>query len=434
MRSSVNTNGKNYNNANGNNGKATPSASGSGPTPSLLTPRTSISSFASTSLSSPNSLSLRDPTGVPRPGSRGSGDRNSIRSSIYDSPRKLSVDAGSFAADATTAVSTQMSPSLAQFAPTPGAKSSLLQFGVERHERASTSRLSASTGNVVTRAQQQVDASTRRSRGTSQSHHASPSTGLLHERQDEEEDKPEPQFGLQFVTGWFGKQRDLPSISRGLEPDTTMDHSPFGGMEVTRRQHLRSATESMASSIERKNEKRPGPGSGQLLQAVGDDVDGGALASTPRPAFPIDSHVPQQIPSTSQPYLKDKEAQQTDAPRISALDKGKGRARPLSPTLTRHASSPPGDSRLRPNPSSLLSVPKPPTPPSKRSGGDLPTLAAIESGSRLMRQKIVCATCGGTGPDFPRCGRCGEAWCSRQCRTEANKATGGKHRCCASVA
>ena len=42
-----------------------------------------------------------------------------------------------------------------------------------------------------------------------------------------------------------------------------------------------------------------------------------------------------------------------------------------------------------------------------------PTLTAIEKSSRLMRD---CATCAAAGVDFPRCPRCSEAWCSRECR------------------
>ncbi|KAG8816669.1 hypothetical protein FRC19_011876, partial [Serendipita sp. 401] len=95
---------------------------------------------------------------------------------------------------------------------------------------------------------------------------------------------------------------------------------------------------------------------------------------------------------------------------------GKGKERATPPEI-------PARSRL----SSRITTPIEPK-------GNLPTLEAIESGSRLMRSKIVCSTCGEVGPDLPRCGRCSEAWCSRECRLYANTKTGGKHRCASSIA
>ena len=54
-----------------------------------------------------------------------------------------------------------------------------------------------------------------------------------------------------------------------------------------------------------------------------------------------------------------------------------------------------------------------------------PALAAVERSSRLLKQSIRCAACGDVGKDFPRCGKCGEAWCSRECRV---KSLAGKKR------
>lgn len=48
-----------------------------------------------------------------------------------------------------------------------------------------------------------------------------------------------------------------------------------------------------------------------------------------------------------------------------------------------------------------------------------PSLAAVERSSRLLKSSVTCAVCGDTGRDFPRCGRCGEAWCSRTCRVRS---------------
>lgn len=55
-----------------------------------------------------------------------------------------------------------------------------------------------------------------------------------------------------------------------------------------------------------------------------------------------------------------------------------------------------------------------------------PILAALERGSKF-KSKSVCLNCGKTGSNYPCCPRCGETWCSRECRIEANN--GGKHVC-----
>jgi hypothetical protein len=83
----------------------------------------------------------------------------------------------------------------------------------------------------------------------------------------------------------------------------------------------------------------------------------------------------------------------------SWLDRLDSRTRPRSPVCTPHT--------LRSNsPSSPLS------------------LAALESSSKLMRTVTICAVCGASGADFPRCPACGDAWCSRACRMTARKEAG----------
>ncbi|KAG8704226.1 hypothetical protein FRC09_003688 [Ceratobasidium sp. 395] len=72
----------------------------------------------------------------------------------------------------------------------------------------------------------------------------------------------------------------------------------------------------------------------------------------------------------------------------------------------------------------------PPTPSGSRNQKPLPkldpVLAALERGSKL-KSKSICLNCGKKGNNYPCCPRCGEAWCSRECRVEANN--GGKHVC-----
>ncbi|EIW80975.1 hypothetical protein CONPUDRAFT_137097 [Coniophora puteana RWD-64-598 SS2] len=53
-----------------------------------------------------------------------------------------------------------------------------------------------------------------------------------------------------------------------------------------------------------------------------------------------------------------------------------------------------------------------------------PILEAVEGASQFSSQ-TVCVACGKHGRDFPRCPRCGDLWCSRQCRMQ-----GGKRHVC----
>lgn len=54
-----------------------------------------------------------------------------------------------------------------------------------------------------------------------------------------------------------------------------------------------------------------------------------------------------------------------------------------------------------------------------------PILAKLERKSRLLTQKVYCATCKKLGSDYPKCGRCNDMWCSRECRMY-----GGKRHVC----
>ncbi|KZP33601.1 hypothetical protein FIBSPDRAFT_847518 [Athelia psychrophila] len=56
-----------------------------------------------------------------------------------------------------------------------------------------------------------------------------------------------------------------------------------------------------------------------------------------------------------------------------------------------------------------------------------PVLAACERGSKFST-RVVCATCSKPGRDYPKCGKCGEMWCSRTCRLK----DGAKRHVCAS--
>ncbi len=55
-------------------------------------------------------------------------------------------------------------------------------------------------------------------------------------------------------------------------------------------------------------------------------------------------------------------------------------------------------------------------------------LARMERESKFCTQMVYCSTCGKSGQDYPRCGKCGVLWCSRTCRLMA-----GKRHVCPSV-
>ncbi|KAJ7485865.1 hypothetical protein FB451DRAFT_1554665 [Mycena latifolia] len=54
-----------------------------------------------------------------------------------------------------------------------------------------------------------------------------------------------------------------------------------------------------------------------------------------------------------------------------------------------------------------------------------PVLDALERGSRMGTGHMACAACGTLGSNFPRCAKCAQAWCSRECRLSS------VHRCSA---
>ncbi|KAJ1303539.1 hypothetical protein OPQ81_011723 [Rhizoctonia solani] len=91
----------------------------------------------------------------------------------------------------------------------------------------------------------------------------------------------------------------------------------------------------------------------------------------------------------------------------------------------------PGTANLSVRTGTRFAVTSPPTPSGLgRSSLPLPkmdpVLAALEKSSKL-KSKSLCLNCGKRGDNYPCCPRCGEAWCSRECRIEANN--GGKHVC-----
>ncbi|KAJ7272566.1 hypothetical protein B0H12DRAFT_586312 [Mycena haematopus] len=60
---------------------------------------------------------------------------------------------------------------------------------------------------------------------------------------------------------------------------------------------------------------------------------------------------------------------------------------------------------------------------SRRATRIHPVLRDLERASLVGTGHVVCAACGTSGVNFPRCTRCAKMWCSRACRTSA------VHRC-----
>ncbi|KXN88251.1 hypothetical protein AN958_07710 [Leucoagaricus sp. SymC.cos] len=54
-----------------------------------------------------------------------------------------------------------------------------------------------------------------------------------------------------------------------------------------------------------------------------------------------------------------------------------------------------------------------------------PILASLEQRSKFCVKKGTCATCKRIGSGFPQCGKCGDSWCSRECRLNGSR----KHVC-----
>lgn len=105
-----------------------------------------------------------------------------------------------------------------------------------------------------------------------------------------------------------------------------------------------------------------------------------------------------------------------DTPPDSPLPFGSSGPR-RSPSITR-TFLPPDSSRdkVSADPAFLI---KPSTPLAETQKLH-PVLDALEKGSRVSKQS-QCATCLNFGRDFPCCGRCGQTWCSRQCRLQGSK-------------
>jgi hypothetical protein len=47
-------------------------------------------------------------------------------------------------------------------------------------------------------------------------------------------------------------------------------------------------------------------------------------------------------------------------------------------------------------------------------------LVEFENKSKFFEQVLFCSFCNKQGPNFPKCGKCDKAWCSRDCRLKGS--------------
>lgn len=103
-------------------------------------------------------------------------------------------------------------------------------------------------------------------------------------------------------------------------------------------------------------------------------------------------------------------------------------ASPSPPRSTARSTRTPPTPSVRRRKSSCSRIPSPKLDNSSGPSAftDLhPVLARLERDSKFFKAKVRCSTCGKTGAGFPMCGRCGEMWCSRECRV----GNGKRHVC-----
>ena len=392
--------------------------------PSLL--RTTLLSFArfglstsstrsSTSCSSPSrsrcvSISISD-------SGSDSGSGPSSTGSPLPSPTSLH-------AKSTTEICTNSNPSLAQFIPTPRASSSLARYS---YSSSSISRPHFPRSRSVSNVQTAHVGSSLRLRTqpfddlTSTHTHSTPSvtppfsfwrkrtTPHSHSHSHSHTPHPSPLV--------------LPSISRAHVPDYLPDPAfPIDKANPSSRSSSGSPSIPCPSGFL----KIDGSRDGLSFRAAENATRGNGanlIVGTPRPSYPIGlgpEH--DDIMVTDSPVGEDDDGQPNNENVGQCKVKGKGE-QPV--TIPARLSAPsasipiPSQQQLRVK----IILPPPPvrastTPLPNRTKPTLtpPTLTSVEKSSRLMRDRVHCATCATAGVDFPRCPRCAEAWCSRECR------------------
>lgn len=60
---------------------------------------------------------------------------------------------------------------------------------------------------------------------------------------------------------------------------------------------------------------------------------------------------------------------------------------------------------------------------------DVDVLVRLEKSSKFCKRRAQCSGCGKVGADYPRCNKCGDMWCSRDCRLHGPGGDGKRHIC-----
>lgn len=123
--------------------------------------------------------------------------------------------------------------------------------------------------------------------------------------------------------------------------------------------------------------------------------------------------------------------QQLPLPRRDVYDDVRAESADLVATERDHSASPSRSIRRSSSRDSFSTAPSSEAPATPKSHSPLlpeirPSLADLEHASRF-RVQAQCVTCRKPGSNFPSCSRCGETWCSRECRL---KGSGGSRHVC----
>ena len=404
--------------------------------------RTTLFSFARIGLGSATATTTGSPTS------------SSSRRSSLSSPSSTGspIESPNLHAKSTTEICTNSNPSLAQFSPTPRALSSLAMHvphvassytsTSRRHGARTRSALTAHSGArarthslpfVPFRASADDDV-------TSPLPDPVTSPGRFASFWRKQIPPPHPHVhplaqGVSDANSPSPSARVLPSISRAHVPDLVLPIDLDGSSGA-------SAASTAASDGFLKID---GSRDGLSFRTAENCSEGGIIfLGTPRPSSPISQGAEHNDGLTvvvDSPVTDDSDGQPNFA------WKGKGKERAPIPSECYAAAAP----LPLPAPSASVSIPPSPSPTQKHQTHQTherriqivlppppvrasttptmlkprpvataaptpPTLATIEKSSRLMRDRVHCATCAAVGVDFPRCPRCAEAWCSRNCR------------------
>ena len=388
--------------------------------------RTTLLSFSfsriglSSSTNSPASSRPRSRTSsIWSPSSTSTGSASPIDIDI-DTHSPTSPTSTNLHGKSTTELCTDSNPSLAQFSPTPGASSTLAIYSSvststsRRHGPRSRSASWGRTAHAGTSLRPHPSAFQPDDRTSAPTDTVPPPFNFWRKRTTPHSHRPHTVHDASI----------LPSISRAHVPD----YVPDLVLTTDKPDHPSRSGSTSSPSVAVSNGflKIDGSRDGLSFRTAENGTGIGAnganiIVGTPRPSYPIGRGSTDAVRDDEVAVIVDSPVADDDDDRqpnneFANQVKGKGKERASIPSQHQHQHQlrvkiilPPPPVRASTTP--LLKRTKPTPPPIP------PTLMSIEQSSRLMRDRVHCATCATAGVDFPRCPRCDEAWCSRECRT-----------------